>query len=247
VAGGKEGLLYALDRADLGHFDAGPAQFGWRAGDVDRYRTDSGLVSRAHLLHDDPARDFAHQKFQAGVNQYDVPFCGGSDASQPCFFGPRPQDPGLNHPSLTDWLPWPHIHGTPVFARFRNDAQFLFVWPEKDHLKRFTWNGARFDPRPLESDLIAPPIPLGNYDQYPIFCRDRPCFCPDHVKDPNAHCPNIWGNGMPGACSRSISTPNPVRASCSPPFSGARKTRTSRIIPAPTRASGRCAPSTPSP
>jgi outer membrane protein assembly factor BamB len=179
VAAGKEGLLYTLNRADLGHFDRRQAQFDWRAADVDRYRTDPDIVFRAHLLHDDPARDFAHQKFQAGVNQYDVPSCGGSDASRTCFFG------DFNHVTLTDWLTWPHIHGTPVFARFRDNAQFLFVWPEKDHLKRFSWNGTRFDPTPLESAEIAPPIPLPNGNRYPQPCRNNDCV-------------NYTGSGMPG-------------------------------------------------
>jgi hypothetical protein len=196
VAAGKEGMLYTLDRADLGHLDGRPAQFGWRAADVDRYRTDPDLVFRAHLLHDDPARDFVHQKFQAGVNQYDVASCGGSDASRPCFFG------GFNHPTLTDWPPWPHIHGTPVFARFRGDAQFLFVWPEKDRLKRFTFNGTLFDPTPLESDVIAPPIPLPNGNHYPIPCdpnRQPPsCVCSVAFGAAASTCLNVTGNGMPG-------------------------------------------------
>ena len=177
VAGGKEGVLYALDRANLGHFDQRPAQFGWTAADVTSYVNDSATVFRLRLLHDDPSRDFAHQKFQAGVNQYDVPHC--ADASQPCFFG------DFNRVALDDWLDWPHMHGTPAFARFRSNAQFLFVWPEKDRLKRFTWDGSRFDPNSLESVAIAPPIPLPNNNRYPPPCR-------------NNDCANYTGNGMPG-------------------------------------------------
>jgi hypothetical protein len=167
VAGGKEGLLYTLDRADLGHFDARPTQPSWHALDIDGYLNDalhdpvctdpdvSQRVLRCaeyspQLLNDDPARDFVHQKFQAGVNQYDVPNC--SDAMRPCFFG------DLNHLDLFGWPKWPHIHGTPVFARFQSGAQFLFVWPEKDYLKRFTFNGTLFDPTPLKSGVIAPPF-----------------------------------------------------------------------------------------
>jgi hypothetical protein len=215
VAGGKEGVLYVLDRADLGHFDRRPAQFGWRAADVDRYRKDPNLVSSPDLQHDDSARDFVHQKFQAGVNQYDVPSCGDSNASQPlpppCFFGPGPVDPRLNHPSLTDWPSWPHIHGTPVFARFRDDAQFLFVWPEKDVLKRFTFNGTLFNPMPLVSSdgVIAPPIPLPNGNRYMnVLCTDynrthapSKCVCTPEVQDhpsPQDHCLNMTATGMPG-------------------------------------------------
>ena len=99
-------------------------------------------------------------------------------------------------------LPWPHIHGTPVFARFQNDAQFLFVWPEKDRLKRFTFNGTLFDPKPLESGAIAPPLPLPNGNHYPIFCPgphpDRPCACPHGPQDLHPLCLNMTGTGMPG-------------------------------------------------
>ncbi len=46
---------------------------------------------------------------------------------------------------MNDWGVWPHIHGTPVFARFRDGSAMLYVWPEKDHLKAFRWQGTRFD------------------------------------------------------------------------------------------------------
>jgi hypothetical protein len=46
---------------------------------------------------------------------------------------------------MKDWVVWPHIHGTPVFARFRDRSAMLYIWPEKDHLKAFRWQGTRFD------------------------------------------------------------------------------------------------------
>jgi outer membrane protein assembly factor BamB len=198
VAGGKEGVLYTLDRADLGHFDKRPAQVGWSAADVDSYRANPDLP--AHL-HDDPARDFVHQKFQAGVDQYDVPSCSDtppSGATQACFFS------GFNHPTLNDWPLWPHIHGTPVFARFGPDAQFLFVWPEKDLLKRFTFDGTLFNPMPLKSDAIAPPMPLPNGNHYKNVCdpnQPPPKLCGDcevAFGEMAPTCVNQTGNGMPG-------------------------------------------------
>jgi hypothetical protein len=92
---------------------------------------------------------------------------------------------------LNDWMTWPHIHGTPVFARFRPDAQFLFVWPEKDRLKRFQWLGDRVDPTPLVSPAApAPPVPL-------LGGKIAGTHCPPN--DPNAPpCFNPTGNGMPG-------------------------------------------------
>jgi hypothetical protein len=64
------------------------------------------------------------------------------------------------------WLCWPHIHGSPVYAAFPNGKAFLYVWPEKDHLKAFPWlgNGADTAHRILGTDrngklVLAPPGP----------------------------------------------------------------------------------------
>ena len=43
------------------------------------------------------------------------------------------------------WPCWPHIHGSPVFARFPDRRSLLYVWPEKDHLKAYAWLGDRVD------------------------------------------------------------------------------------------------------
>ena len=47
---------------------------------------------------------------------------------------------------MNEWIAWPHIHGTPVYGAFPNGRAFLYVWPEKDHLKSFSWQGNRFNP-----------------------------------------------------------------------------------------------------
>lgn len=46
---------------------------------------------------------------------------------------------------MHDWVAWPHIHGTPVFARFPDQSALLYVWPEKDHLKSFPWTGTQLN------------------------------------------------------------------------------------------------------
>jgi hypothetical protein len=46
---------------------------------------------------------------------------------------------------MRDWLFWPHIHGTPVFAKFPDGAATLYIWPEKDHFKSYPWTGTKFD------------------------------------------------------------------------------------------------------
>jgi len=53
---------------------------------------------------------------------------------------------------MFDWPEWPHIHGSPVFAQFRDSSAKIFIWPEKDHLKSFTWTGNRLD---LQSKVLG--------------------------------------------------------------------------------------------
>lgn len=53
---------------------------------------------------------------------------------------------------MFDWVQWPHVHGSPVFAKFTDGTARLFVWPEKDHLKSFAWTGSSFD---LQSKILG--------------------------------------------------------------------------------------------
>jgi len=126
-AGGKEGVFYVLDRADMGWYDnVGPL---WNLDRVKAHATTKHKDAR-----DDPAHDHVHQKFQATAVRQPI---------------------GDNY-LLKDWMQWPHIHGTPAFASFGSD-QFMFLWGEKDKPKRFRWRNGRFDLPPLEGDPIAPP------------------------------------------------------------------------------------------
>src|SRR5262249_49753913 len=40
---------------------------------------------------------------------------------------------------MKEWTLWPHIHGTPVFGKLPDGSAFLYLWPEKDHLKAYPW------------------------------------------------------------------------------------------------------------
>jgi hypothetical protein len=79
--------------------------------------------------------------------------------------GPGGTSPARLTPALRmhEWIHWPHIHGSPVFAQFGNAGSFLYVWPEKDHLKAFPWQGNRFDidhrilGRGLDGQLVLTP------------------------------------------------------------------------------------------
>jgi hypothetical protein len=53
---------------------------------------------------------------------------------------------------MNDWVQWPHVHGSPVFAQFKDGSARMFIWPEKDHLKSFAWTGNRFD---LQSKILG--------------------------------------------------------------------------------------------
>jgi hypothetical protein len=187
AAAGKEGVLYVLDRADFGHFDSrgyadsdSPASWS-TASVVSRLGKSRDEIVARHLMHDDKARDFMHQKFPAGVNQYDLEACPAPP--NPCFIP-------ANQATLQTFLPWPHVHGTPAFARF-GEKQFLYVWAEKDRLKRFRWLGDRFDPEPSFAAALAPPLPLADDNRYPISV----CVDPS---DTTKGCLNVHGNGMPG-------------------------------------------------
>jgi outer membrane protein assembly factor BamB len=133
VQGGKEGILYLLDRNNLGKFDDTPP---FVRGSVEK-KTTADPLGR-----DDSARDHAIQKLHAGINQY----CESRKISRFCSSPSQPPTTPTTGVSMDDWIAWPHIHGTPVFGAFPDGSAFMYVWPEKDHLKSFRWEGKRFDP-----------------------------------------------------------------------------------------------------
>jgi len=132
VSGGKEGLVYVLDRFRMGGYDrAGPPwDYAGMSKLFDETRTPN--LMHSHIPADDRNRDRVKQKFQVGVNRYDADY------------------------EAKRLMKWPHIHGTPAFARFDDRHAYLFVWPEKDALKRYEWTGDGFDTTPRESREWAP-------------------------------------------------------------------------------------------
>ena len=142
--GGKQGVFYVLDRADMGQFDNPGAP--WNLANV---RNQSNTKHKD--TQDEPARDRVHQKFQATVVRHSP---GGNCPDV------DPKKPGKvcvgSDYVLEKWMEWPHIHGTPAFARF-GLGEFMFVWGEKDKPKRFRWRNGKFEWPPLEGEPIAPP------------------------------------------------------------------------------------------
>jgi len=154
VAGGKDGMMYVLNRDRLGKFD-GSAPFDAAALLIPQPNTNSHTSGDPSGL-DNLRRDRVVQKFQAAQNQYCAAgpnpiFCLSKGASYP----PSPPPPGSGV-STSDWIMWPHIHGTPVFGAFPDGRAFLYVWPEKDALKSFQWWGKRLDTAPALISASAP-------------------------------------------------------------------------------------------
>jgi outer membrane protein assembly factor BamB len=128
ATGGKEGVVYVLDRTDLGQYDYPGTSWSFASLDTEH------RGQRHSAVPDDQSRDRVRQKFQATVNR---------------FGGPNYL--------LSDWMRWPHIHGTPAFATFGGGESFMFLWGEKDKPKRFRWRDGKFDLPPLEAAPTAPP------------------------------------------------------------------------------------------
>src|SRR5205807_2113580 len=105
AGGGKEGVLYLLDRDALGGLVAAPANAlpPKCAG-----QPPPGYC--AAYVGNDPQYDGAVSELQVGINQ------------------------AVPRPTMNNWPDWPHIHGSPVYAEF-GDEKLLFLWPEKDYLK----------------------------------------------------------------------------------------------------------------
>ncbi|HEY2517147.1 MAG TPA: hypothetical protein VGI39_40015 [Polyangiaceae bacterium] len=154
LGGGKEGVLYALDRDHMGGIDAN----AWT--DSEMANLDAGgcfLPAEANgwcsdfpatlrptcaMAPDDPAHDQrpGSQKLQVGTNFE-------------CLVLGTP-------PRAANWGQYPHLHNTPAYARLTDGREFMYLWPEKDHLKAYQRDSSsstfRFLPTPIDAPALAP-------------------------------------------------------------------------------------------
>jgi hypothetical protein len=165
VCGGKQGIIYLINRDNMGKIDTvnedrwnsiynkcvKPAFDGHIASFVlaeclmDLHTTGDKLLS-ASTYPENFSADHVVYKFQATENRY-------------LKVIPRPKEL-----VMFDWLIWPHIHGSPVYADFNNGKSMLYVWPEKDYLKGYQRIGSTFltsDPHILRGGILAPANNVG--------------------------------------------------------------------------------------
>jgi hypothetical protein len=146
VEGGKEGLLYILDRDKMGGASQPltPAEYwsyptqaalpcpgagAWPAAVV-------GSGRQIAYQPNAPSRDGLGPSNELDSTNFDIP-----------------------SPAMSCWPAWPHVHGTPVFGSVPGAGSYMYVWPEKDYLKAYTATSLtplRFASSPAINDSVAP-------------------------------------------------------------------------------------------
>lgn len=122
VSGGKEGIMYVLNRNNLGKLS--PTFWGPNGTPIpacaapDEAGACNAAAVSCYTSYPDSANaePLVAQKWVAAQNM-------------DCVALP-----------MGNWGPWPHIHGTPVYGRV-SAQDYLYVWPEKGQLKAYRRNG----------------------------------------------------------------------------------------------------------
>jgi hypothetical protein len=125
---GKSGILYVLDKENLGKTDTALAMPGTWRGTPD---CTTG------------------QCFRVAENQYQPP----AKTQLPCSLnGSNDSATGFNNSNWNNVLDsYPHVHGAPVVWNLGNGNLNLYVWPEQDFLKAYRFDGQKFSSNPVGS------------------------------------------------------------------------------------------------
>jgi hypothetical protein len=108
VGGGKEGVLYLLNRDHLGRWTRPPeSALPPHCADQKQGPHYCSPFIPNRKLYDQGAVD----ELRIAQNTY------------------------ISNLDMNNWPTWPHIHGSPVYGEFGDGFRLLFVWPEKDYLK----------------------------------------------------------------------------------------------------------------
>ncbi len=127
LGAGKSGILYVLDKGNMGKTDTALDHPGdWRG-----------------------APDCPPGKcFRIAENQFQPP--GKSKLA--CDMNEDSEKTGFNsggwHITVNSY---PHVHGSPVVWKLGNKSFNLYVWPEEDFLKAYHFDGQKFSPTPVGS------------------------------------------------------------------------------------------------
>jgi hypothetical protein len=148
VQGGKEGILYVLDRDAMGGASRAltPAEYwsyptgtnGAPCPNVGTWPSASIPAPATQVLYqpNDPSRDGLSSTNELATSNFDIP-----------------------RPPMDCWIAWPHVHGTPVFGTIPGAGSYLYVWPEKDYLKAYqatSTSPLQLASSPAINDNVAP-------------------------------------------------------------------------------------------
>ena len=156
LGGGKEGILYTLDRDNMGGIDANR----WDAGNLAPFDAsgcfgdgeanawcNTGTRGASCVMPPDEDPHLPSHDVRANSQKLQV----GSNVE--CLILGTPLRAG-------NWGQYPHLHNTPAYARLTDGREFMYLWPEKDHLKAYqrdpSYSWLHFFPAPIDAPALAP-------------------------------------------------------------------------------------------